>query len=138
MTSIEYGHAYQAGFASTVRLLVERGVEASQAEELAQEAWARGWEKTLQGTQPLLWRTWINLTAIHLSGAGKISGRGSQPLVELSRLLPKSAAPPAREVKVFSTVAPARMLCVQHSPRSRRQSAEAPGRRLRQHRANSF
>ena len=130
MTPTEYGQAYQVGFASTVRLLVTRGVEASQAEELAQEAWAHGWEKTLQGTQPLLIRTWINITAIHLSSAEKISDRWSEPLVELSRLAPK------REVKVFATSMQPRMGCTLHSRRPRRSAVrhDGPAGSARRHR----
>jgi hypothetical protein len=134
MTPTEYGQAYQVGFASTVRLLVARGVEASQAEELAQEAWARGWEKTLQGTQPLLIRTWINITAIHLSSAEKISDRWSQPLVELSRLAP------LKDVNVFATSTQPRMGCTQHSRRPRRPTVSnyAPVRGSRRHRTGSL
>lgn len=66
MTSDEYGAAYQNGYEPTVRFLVSRGLSRADAEEMAQEAWAKGWERLWQLRQPQMVRSWINSIALNI------------------------------------------------------------------------
>src|SRR5580693_7469808 len=45
MTAEEYGSAYKKGYVRTVRLLVTKGLSWDGAQEAAQAAWVKGWEK---------------------------------------------------------------------------------------------
>ena len=45
MTREEYGKAYQKGYNLTVRFLVSRGLAYDAAQETAQAAWVKGWER---------------------------------------------------------------------------------------------
>ena len=47
MTAEEYGNAYEQGFDVILRRLMARDLDHGRAEELAQAAWARGWERSL-------------------------------------------------------------------------------------------
>jgi len=66
MTREEYGQAYQRGFDLTVRLLLSRGVPADRAPEVAQAAWARGWERLVQLRNEGLVVTWVNTIALNV------------------------------------------------------------------------
>jgi DNA-directed RNA polymerase specialized sigma24 family protein len=65
MTREDYGDAYQSGFERTVRLLVSRGVPRDSANELAQAAWARGWEQLSQLRDETTVTAWINTIALN-------------------------------------------------------------------------
>ena len=64
MTREEYGQAYQRGFDLTVRLLLSRGAPRDRAREVAQAAWARGWERLSQLRNESLVVTWVNTIAL--------------------------------------------------------------------------
>ena len=66
MTKEEYGTAYERGFTLTVRLLLSRGLFADQAEETAQAAWAKGWERLAQLRNQHMVVTWVNSIALNL------------------------------------------------------------------------
>jgi RNA polymerase sigma factor (sigma-70 family) len=66
MTNEEYGHAYQRGFPLTVRFLVSRGLSFDSAQETAQAAWAKGWERLTQLRDPNLLLTWMNSIALNI------------------------------------------------------------------------
>ena len=66
MTSEEYGSAYTKGFIRTVRLLVARGSSCDSAQETAQAAWVRGWERLGQLRDPKMVLTWINTIALNM------------------------------------------------------------------------
>jgi len=66
MTRNEYGSAYEQGFRPTVRFLVSRGVPPDTAEELAQAAWTRGWERISQLRAREVLRTWVNTIALNM------------------------------------------------------------------------
>jgi RNA polymerase sigma-70 factor (ECF subfamily) len=66
MTRNDYGRAYQAGFKPTVRFLVSKGVPHDIAEETAQAAWTRGWERIDQLRDEAFLRTWINTIALNM------------------------------------------------------------------------
>lgn len=48
MTRDQYGKAYEAGISQTIRYLIPRGVNRCDAEDVAQQAWLRGWERLSQ------------------------------------------------------------------------------------------
>jgi DNA-directed RNA polymerase specialized sigma24 family protein len=66
MTRSDYGRAYQAGFMPTMRFLVSKGVPHDTAEETAQAAWTRGWERIHQLRDEEFLRTWVNTIALNL------------------------------------------------------------------------
>jgi DNA-directed RNA polymerase specialized sigma24 family protein len=88
MTKSGYGQAYQAGFERTIRFLISRGAPRDGAQEAAQAAWARGWERLhqLRNDDQLL--TWVNTIALNLyRRILQTEERFNQPLPELySRL----------------------------------------------------
>lgn len=61
-----YADAFQAGFGATRRFLVSRGAPLDEAEEIAQAAWARGWEHREQLRDPDLVSFWVNSIARNL------------------------------------------------------------------------
>jgi RNA polymerase sigma factor (sigma-70 family) len=66
MTREGYGEAYQRGFELTVRFLLSRGAWRDHAREVAQAAWARGWERLDQLRNESLVLTWVNTIALNL------------------------------------------------------------------------
>jgi len=60
MTSEQYGEAYTKGFAKTVRSLRSIGVQRDLAEECAQKAWVRGWQKIHQLRDPSIVVAWVH------------------------------------------------------------------------------
>ncbi len=66
MQSHEYATAFQAGYGSTRRFLLARGVPLEEAEEIAQAAWVRGWEYREQLRDPGLVSFWVNSIARNL------------------------------------------------------------------------
>lgn len=66
MTTEEYGSAYKCGFVRTVRLLVARGLSWDSAQETAQAAWVRGWEKRGQLRDAKTVMKWINTIALNM------------------------------------------------------------------------
>jgi DNA-directed RNA polymerase specialized sigma24 family protein len=84
MTRSAYGQAYQAGFERTIRFLISRGAPLDGAQEAAQAAWARGWERLhqLRNTDMLL--TWVNTIALNMyRRVLRTEVRFHQPLPEL-------------------------------------------------------
>ena len=66
MTRDEYGAAYQKGYQLTVRFLVSRGSTRDDAEEAAQDAWAKGWERLWQLRNSRMVLTWVNTIALNV------------------------------------------------------------------------
>ncbi len=66
MTREEFGTAYQKGYKLTTRFLVSRGLSGDSAQETAQAAWVRGWEKLAQLRDPKMVMTWMNSIALNL------------------------------------------------------------------------
>ena len=83
MNREEYGNAYEQGFRLTVRFLVSRGLFAEAAEETAQAAWAKGWERLAQLRNENMLLTWVNSIALNLY-RGIRRKPLLQPLPELS------------------------------------------------------
>jgi RNA polymerase sigma factor (sigma-70 family) len=83
MTAEEYGRAYGEGFIRTVRLLIMRGLCCDGAQELAQAAWVRGWERVAQLRDPKMVVTWINAIALNMFRTSLRRGPFLQELPEV-------------------------------------------------------
>src|SRR3954464_9022931 len=66
MTRSDYGIAYEQGFMPTMRLLSSKGIPQDLAEEIAQAAWTRGWERIDQLRDQEVVRTWVNAIALNM------------------------------------------------------------------------
>jgi RNA polymerase sigma factor (sigma-70 family) len=66
MTRDEYGRAYQKGYNLTVRFLVSRGLTYDSAQETAQAAWVKGWERLAQLRDSNMVLTWMNSIALNI------------------------------------------------------------------------
>lgn len=62
----EYAQAFETGYSTTRRFLLSRGAPLEDAEEIAQAAWARGWEYREQLRDPGLVSYWVNSIARNL------------------------------------------------------------------------
>ena len=62
----DYATAFQTGYGATRRFLISRGAPKDEAEEIAQAAWARGWEYRDQLRDPGLVGFWVNSIARNL------------------------------------------------------------------------
>jgi DNA-directed RNA polymerase specialized sigma24 family protein len=62
----QYAEAFERGFPGTKRFLLSRGAELDEAEELAQAAWARGWEYRNQLRNLGIIGSWVNSIAYNL------------------------------------------------------------------------
>ncbi|MBC7927472.1 MAG: RNA polymerase sigma factor [Bryobacteraceae bacterium] len=87
MTREEYGQAYQKGFNLTVRFLVSRGLAYDAAQETAQAAWVKGWERLGQLRDSSMVLTWMNSIALNIHR----SYIRREPLLQT---LPELATPP--------------------------------------------
>jgi DNA-directed RNA polymerase specialized sigma24 family protein len=84
MTQEAYGQAYGKGFGATVGLLRSRGASADTAEDVAQAAWLRGWQKREQLRDDRLVVSWVNTIALNYHRRGIKNEARYQPLLELS------------------------------------------------------
>jgi RNA polymerase sigma factor (sigma-70 family) len=66
MTREDYGAAYQKGYGITVRFLVSKGSARDAAEEIAQAAWVRGWERIEQLRDASMVFPWLNTIALNI------------------------------------------------------------------------
>ena len=82
MTRSDYGRAYQGGFNLTVRFLISKGVPLDSAEEAAQAAWTRGWERIDQLRDKELVKAWINTIALNLYRRAALLESRWQPLMD--------------------------------------------------------
>jgi RNA polymerase sigma-70 factor (ECF subfamily) len=82
MTEEGYGQAYQSGFRRTVRLLCSRGASTDNAEDVAQAAWLRGWQKLDQLRDEGMIVTWINSIALNYHRRGSQDEARYQALEE--------------------------------------------------------
>jgi len=62
----DYAEAFETGYSVTRRFLLARGAPIEEAEEIAQAAWARGWEYRDQLRDPGLVSYWVNSIARNL------------------------------------------------------------------------
>jgi RNA polymerase sigma factor (sigma-70 family) len=87
MTREEYGAAYQKSYKLTVRFLVSRGVSPDTAQETAQAAWTRGWERLGQLRDSNMVSTWMNTIALNIH-------RSCIRRAPLLQILPELPTPP--------------------------------------------
>lgn len=66
MTTVQFADAYRDGFARTIRFILSKGLNHSEAEEIAQTAWARGWERRAQLHDLKALPAWINTIALNM------------------------------------------------------------------------
>jgi RNA polymerase sigma-70 factor (ECF subfamily) len=66
MKRVEYAEAFENGYGATRRFLLSRGAGLDEADEIAQAAWARGWEYRDQLRDPSLVGYWVNSIARNL------------------------------------------------------------------------
>jgi DNA-directed RNA polymerase specialized sigma24 family protein len=66
MTPEEYGTAFQSGFRRTVGFLCSRGASRDTAEDVAQAAWVRGWERLHQLRDDSTILRWVNAIAMNV------------------------------------------------------------------------
>ena len=64
--SAAYSAAFDEGFRSTVRFLSSKGIGDDLAEELAQSAWSRGWERRAQIREISSIPYWVNSIALNM------------------------------------------------------------------------
>ena len=81
MSREDFASAYCQSFKLTVRFLISRGVPADAAEETAQAAWVRGWERLYQLRDESLLLTWANSIAINLYRTRASQEKKHVPLV---------------------------------------------------------
>lgn len=82
MTEAEFGAAYSKGFQRTVRFLRSRGANEDMAEEIAQAAWSRGWERINQLRTREALEFWIASIAKHFFSGRAIRDKRSQEIDE--------------------------------------------------------
>ena len=81
MTHQEFALAYNDNFSLTRRFLLSRGMGAPRAEELAQAAWSKAWERRSQLRELSSVAAWVNTIALNLL-RGEL--RRSAPQVEIA------------------------------------------------------
>lgn len=79
MSRSEYAEAFESGYPATRRFLLSRGAGLEEAEEIAQAAWARGWEYRDQLRDATLVGFWVNSIARNLFRA-KFRARAALPI----------------------------------------------------------
>lgn len=100
MNRNDYADAFADGYAATRRFLLSRGAAFEEADEIAQAAWARGWEYREQLRDASLVGYWVNSIARNLFRArfraaptSSLEGidpsyhMGMESLIELNRML---------------------------------------------------
>ena len=88
MTNTEFGSAYEKGFHRTVCFLASRGLPDPEAQEIAQAAWTRGWERRCQLRDEGMIFSWINSIALNMSRNQFRRNARSQGLEETVDLRP--------------------------------------------------
>src|SRR5579871_3056943 len=83
MTQEGYAHAYRQGFIKTVRVLRAQGASLDNAEDVAQAAWCRGWQKLDQLREDGTIAAWVNTIAVNYYRRGCRYETRYQPLSEI-------------------------------------------------------
>jgi RNA polymerase sigma factor (sigma-70 family) len=65
ITPEEFEDAYRNGFRRTTRFMMSKGISVDRAEELAQIAWTKGWERRRQLRNSAVIMPWINKIALN-------------------------------------------------------------------------
>jgi RNA polymerase sigma factor (sigma-70 family) len=80
LTSTAFAEAFHADFGKTMWFVVSRGVAPDTAEDIAQAAWARGWERRHQLREVKAILAWINVIALNLLRAAARRGKPTTDL----------------------------------------------------------
>ena len=71
----KFADQFEQNYRLTVRFLISRGIRHDTAEEFAQAAWARGWERLEQLKNPEMMLSWVNSIALNMfRGAARCHG----------------------------------------------------------------
>jgi len=97
MTNNEYGFAYQKGYQQTLRALRARGLDHFGAEEIAQRAWCKGYERLGQLRDPGAVNRWVQSIARNLL---RNDAAHSKVLCELLPAHERATAFPAADVSI--------------------------------------
>ncbi len=65
MTNTYFSNAYETGMRRTIAFLISRGIPHDDAQDVAQAAWVRGWERLRQLRNDAMLLTWINTIALN-------------------------------------------------------------------------
>lgn len=65
MTDTHFSNAYETGMRRTIAFLISRGISCDDAQEVAQAAWVRGWERLRQLRNDAMLLTWVNTIALN-------------------------------------------------------------------------
>jgi RNA polymerase sigma factor (sigma-70 family) len=84
MTKEFYEEAYRTGHGKTVNFLISKGFPEQLAEETAQAAWARGWERKSQLRDSRKTVPWVNSIALNI---GRTHIRRASMFLELPELV---------------------------------------------------
>ena len=63
--SADFARAYERYYGRTIRLLCTKGLRIEDAQEFAQLAWARAWERRVQLRRPCQLASWVSTIAIN-------------------------------------------------------------------------
>ena len=83
MTSNQFEAAYRQGYDRTVRFLISTGAPREDAQEAAQAAWARGWERLNQLRNDDMVLTWVNSIALNVHRRVRHRETRNEPLGDL-------------------------------------------------------
>ncbi|MEO8026754.1 MAG: hypothetical protein ABI823_09775 [Bryobacteraceae bacterium] len=83
MTSEGYGDAFRRGFGYTIRYLQARGASRDRAEEVAQAAWSKGWERLTQLRNDDRVAFWVNTIALNEFRRGMRRDSSAAPLEDV-------------------------------------------------------
>jgi DNA-directed RNA polymerase specialized sigma24 family protein len=112
MTRGDYGRAYEQGFHPTVRFLVSKGVPCDAAEETAQAAWTRGWERIGQLRDEEAVRTWVNTIALNMYRRNTHIDNRKEPLLDCA-VKPDPGAASIELASVLNSCCPSDRLLLQ-------------------------
>lgn len=91
MEADRFGAEYERAFAGTVRFLVAKRIDVSVAEEAAQAAWCKGWERRWQLREANRLTAWIRSIALNLyrdsMRRNYPCGRGASPQSSMDAVL---------------------------------------------------
>ncbi len=65
MDAIHFSKAYELGLNRTIAFLLSRGIKYDDAQDVAQTAWLRGWERLLQLRDDSMLLQWVNTIALN-------------------------------------------------------------------------
>ena len=65
MNREEYGRQFEESYSRTAGLLISKGIPEEEARDIAQAAWAKGWERLNQLRDPRKTLVWVNSIAMN-------------------------------------------------------------------------